>query len=257
MSVRKKDLPHTNRTRSISVLSLAALDVLLSETASFLLSAGLPRDRLAAALRAQARKVDAGGSLYQPRAAKIIKERHENLVETAGVVHDWHRQRAYADKRGDPRPLSISELRRLVSRRFSRDRVTGVVRWMQANRVITQGKDKRFLPAMGRHVILGNRRMRALDRTAALVPQYYRLALQNALTRERRERGVDRDARVFLLPKKFTKLWRAVALERTESFLEGLDNWLEDHTNPEYAGPTVEAALHSYCYTGESRQRRT
>src|SRR5262249_40447203 len=98
-----------------------------------------------------------------------------------------------------------------------------------------------------------NRRMQALDRTAAVVPQYLSVALRNARASDRRERDVDRDARVFFLPVKYIRLWRAVVLERTESFLEGLDNWLEDHTDPKDTGLTVEAAVHAYCYTGRPR----
>jgi len=236
------------------LLSLATLDVLLGETAAFLLAAGLPKKRLVAELRTQARRVATGGRLQRPRAAKVIKEGHENLVEIAGVVHDWYRERRYTDnKSGDPVPLRPSVLRRLIGRRFPRVKIASTLLWMQTNGVVTRRRDGLFVPSMGRQVVLKSRRMRAMERTAALVPQYLRLALRNARASDPRERDVDRDARVFFLPEKHVRLWRAVALERTKAFLEGLDNWLEDHTRPDDTGPTVEAAVHSYCYTGEPR----
>src|SRR6266853_81881 len=220
--------------RGNGLLSLATLDVLLGETAAFLLAAGL--------------------RLQRPRAAKVIKEGHENLVEIAGVVHDWYRERRYTDnKSGDPVPLRPSVLRRLIGRRFPRLKIASTLLWMQTNGVVTRRRDGLFVPSMGRQVVLKSRRMRAMERTAALVPQYLRMALRNARASDPRERDVDRDARVFFLPEKYVRLWRAVALERTKAFLEGLDNWLEDHTRPEDTGPTVEAAVHSYCYTGEPR----
>jgi hypothetical protein len=242
------------RSRGNGLLSFATLDVLLGETTAFLLAAGLPRNRLVAELRMQARRVAAGSRLQRPRTAKVIKEGHENLVEIAGVVHDWHRERRYTDnKSGDPVPLRPAMLRRLIGRRFPRMKIASTLLWMQANGVVTRRRDGLFVPSMGRQVVLKSRRMRVMERTAALVPQYLRVSLRNARASDPRERDVDRDARVFFLPEKYVRLWRAVALERTKAFLEGLDNWLEDHTRPEDTGPTVEAAVHSYCYTGEPR----
>src|SRR5256884_8300132 len=241
-------------SRGNGLLSFATLDVLLGETTAFLLAAGLPRKRLVAQLRTQARRVASGDRLQRPRAAKVIKEGHENLVEIAGVVHDWHRERRYTDNRtGEPVPLTPSVLRKLIGRRFPRMKIASTLLWMQANGVVTRRRDGRFVPSMGRQVVLKSRRRRSMERTAALVPQYLRVALRNARASDPRERDVDRDARVFFLPEKYVRLWRAVALERTEAFLEGLDNWLEDHTRPDHNGPTVEAAVHSYCYTGEPR----
>jgi len=241
-------------SRGNGLLSFATLDVLLGETTAFLLAAGLPRNRLVAELRMQARRVAAGSRLQRPRTAKVIKEGHENLVEIGGVVHDWHRERRYTDnKSGDPIPLRPAVLRRLIGRRFPRMKIASTLLWMQANGVVTRRRDGLFVPSMGRQVVLKSRRMRVMERTAALVPQYLRVSLRNARASDPRERDVDRDARVFFLPEKYVRLWRAVALERTKAFLEGLDNWLEDHTRPEDTGPTVEAAVHSYCYTGEPR----
>jgi hypothetical protein len=239
----------------------AALNALLAETTVFLLAAGLPRTRLAAQLRKQARRVAGGHRLQRSQAVKVIQESYEDLVEIAGVVHDWHRQHRYTDKTsGVPLPLRAAALRGLIGQRFPRGKVGSALRWMQANGVVARRKDGFFVPAMGRQVVLKGWRMSAMERTAALVPQYLRVALRNARATDPRDRDVDRDARVFFLPQKYVRLWRAVALERTQSFLEGLDNWLEDHTQPDYLGPTVEAAVHSYSYTGEPRsakRRRT
>jgi hypothetical protein len=55
--------------RENGLLSLATLDVLLGETAAFLLAAGLPKKRVVAELRTQARRVAAGDRLQRPRAA--------------------------------------------------------------------------------------------------------------------------------------------------------------------------------------------
>ena len=92
-----------------------------------------------------------------------------------------------------------------------------------------------------------------MERAAALVPQYLQIALRNADTANPHTRDIDRDARVFYLPEKWVGLWRAIARERTEAFLEGMDNWLEDHTRLDDSGPVREVALHCYAFTGEPR----
>jgi hypothetical protein len=58
---------------------------------------------------------------------------------------------------------------------------------------------------------------------------------------------------VFYLPEKYVPLWRAVARERAQAFLEGVDNWLEDHARRNDVGPVREVAMHCFAYTGDSR----
>ena len=108
---------------------------------------------------------------------------------------------------------------------------------------------------MGRPVLVRSQHL-AMERAATLVPQYLRISLRNARTSDVKSRDIDRDARVFFLPEKWVGLWRAVARERTEAFLEGIDNWLEDHTRPDDAGLVREIAIHCYGYTGQSRSLR-
>ena len=58
---------------------------------------------------------------------------------------------------------------------------------------------------------------------------------------------------MFFLPEKYVPLWREVARERARAFLEGVDNWLEDHASRDDVGPVREVAVHCYAYTGDSR----
>jgi hypothetical protein len=237
-----------------AILSRAALDFLLGETITFLLAAGLSRKSLATELRKEASRIGTGGRLRRSKAAKVIKEGHENLVEIAGVIHDWHRQSVYTDRRsGEPRALRAHELRKLIGRRFPYEKIASALQWMVVNGIIRQRTDRLYVVSMGRQVLLRNHRKLAMERAAALVPQYLRISLRNADTSEPRSRDIDRDARVFFLPEKWVGLWRTVARERTQAFLEGIDNWLEDHTRPEEPGPVREVAIHCYGYTGEPR----
>jgi len=236
------------------ILSRAALDFLLGETIRFLLAAGLPRKSLATELRKEAGRIGAGDRLRPSRAAKIIREGRENLVEIAGVIHDWHRQHLFTHpKSGEPRALTASELRKLIGKRFPREKIATTLRWMEANGIIRRRKDQLFVVSMGRQVLLKGQRRLAMERAAALVPQYLQISLRNAGTSNPRSRDIDRDARVYFLPEKWVGLWREVARERTQAFLEGVDNWLEDHTRPDDSGPVREVAIHCYGYTGEPR----
>jgi hypothetical protein len=236
-----------------TLLTRAALDVLLSETISFLLAAGLPRRRVASELRKEARRLGAGCRLLRARSTKAVQRGHENLGEIAGVVHDWHRQAAYTNRRtGEPRALRTPELRALIAKRLPRERIGDALHWMYCNGIVSRRKDGRFVLSMGRQIVLRGRRL-AMERAATLVPQYLRIALRNADTDHPQARDVDRDARVFFLPEKWIGLWRVIARERTEAFLEGVDNWLEDHIHPEDSGPVREVSLHCYGFTGEPR----
>lgn len=247
---------HRSRRRTSGTTSLpgrAALDVLLRETISFVIAAGLPRRSVASELQREARRLGAGGRMRRPKATNAVKRGHENLGEIAGVVHDWHRQAAYTDKRdGEPRPLRARELRALVSKRLPRERIASAMRWMELNAIVRRRRDRRFELSMGRQILLKGRRL-AMERAAALVPQYLQIALRNADTANPQTRDIDRDARVFFLPEKWVGLWRAIARERAEAFLEGMDNWLEDHTRLDDSGPVREVALHCYAFTGEAR----
>jgi hypothetical protein len=249
-----------------AVLSREALDVLLSETISFLLAAGLPKQSVASELRNEARRLGTGVHLLRQRATKLVRQKRQGIVkiagvlhdwhEIAGVVHDWHREATYTNPRsGEPRELRASELRALIARRLTHDRIAAALRWMQINGIIQRRKDGRLALSMGRQVVLKGRAL-AMRRAATLVPQYLRISLRNADTPSPQARDIDRDARVFFLPEKWVGLWRVFARERTEAFLEGIDNWLEDHTRPDDLGPVREVSLHCYGFTGEPRFQR-
>jgi hypothetical protein len=239
------------------VVSRSALHILLSETIAFLLVAGLSKKSLASELQKEAQRLGSGGRLQRPRAAKVVKQGHENLMEIAGVLHDWYRQVAYIDRKsGEPRPLNGNELRKLIGRRFPREKIPAAIEWMESNGIVRQQRGGLFAICMGRQIVLRGHRTSAMERAAVLVPQYLRISLRNADTSNLNVRDIDRDARVFFLPEKWVGLWREVARERTQAFLEGVDNWLEDHTRPDDSGPVREVAIHCYGYTGEPRVPR-
>lgn len=232
-----------------------ALHVLLSKTIEFLLSTGESPEHIALELEGQVERVNGREPTWRVRDAKHIRDAHMRRVEICGVVHDWHREPAYTNRDGDPLQLTQRSLRSLVSKRFPRQKISAAVRWMFENDVIRKTNRGKIALVGGRTVVYSRdgRRGVVLNRAAALVPQYLRTALRNADTQDLFSRDVDRDARVFFLPEKYVPLWREIARERARAFLEGVDNWLEDHACRDDLGPVREVAMHCYAYTGDSR----
>jgi hypothetical protein len=238
--------------------SLPALQILLSKTIDFLLAAGLSRSTAARELEKQRKRVLQKKSNRRTKAEDRIQQARREVIEVCGVVHDWHRGEEYTNRNGEPVPLPAEALRGLIAKRFSPDRIQGAVVWMMDNRVIRRTKEGRFELIGGRPVLFGEkgRQAIALERAALVVPQYLQIILRNAATPDLDARDVDRDARVLFLPEKYVPLWRSLARERAQAFLEGMDNWLEDHARPDEEGPVREVGIHAYCYTGDSRVKK-
>jgi hypothetical protein len=230
-------------------LSDLAIELLLNETLAFFLAAGVERDRISANLRDKARRIAQGRTIKAPRASS-----HHRLVDAAGVVHDWFRLRRYTNKEtGQPVPLRVAELRRLIRKRFPQRSVDAVLAWMQQNGFIQARSRGSFALSVDRQVIIGQPRALALERTANLAPQLLKTALRNARTPRRQDRDVDRDARVFHLPASYVPQFRAMSRRCTKDVLEFVDNWLEDRNATDFKGQTVEASMHVYTHTSESR----
>lgn len=184
-----------------------------------------------------------------------VKSEGRLLIGVSGVVHDWHRDVEYTDRRGEPAILDHASLILLMKRRIKPERISSALDWMLDNKVIKRTKNRRFALVRGRSVLLRGKvkQAEALERAAVIVPQYLKIILRNATTADLESRDVERDARVLFLPEKYVALWRALAKERTEAFLEGMDNWLEDHAGEEDSEPVREVGLHVHCYTGDLR----
>lgn len=230
-----------------------AVHFLLGKTIEFLLSAGEAPDHLALELRTQAKRVKGRSRLLRAADVKRVQDSRERRCELDGVVHDWHREAAYTNQDGDPRQITQRSLRTLVGKRFPRRKVSTNVRWMFENGVVSRTSRGTIALVGGRTLLT---RTELLDRAAAFVPQYLRTELRNTDTPDLYSRDVNRAARVFFLPEKYVPLWRAVARERAQAFLEGVDNWLEDHARRNDKGPVREVAMHCFAYTGDSRSRK-
>jgi len=189
-----------------------------------------------------------------------VREEYVRFAKVCGVVHDWHREAEYTDRQASPRQLTPATVQELIARRFPKREVRSTIRWMLKKGIIRTTKEGNVALIGGRTVVLTNkgRRELALERAAILVPQYLRIALRNAQSVEAHSRDLDRDARVFSLPEKYVPLWRSMARDRAQAFLEGMDNWLEDHSSAGDVGPVREVAVHCYAYTGDrGRPRRS
>jgi hypothetical protein len=221
----------------------------------FLLSVGESPETITLELEGQAARVKGRLPLWRTEDAKHVQNARERCWEIAGVVHDWHREPAYTNQDGEPRQLTLGSLRTLIGRRFPRHKVSATLRWMFEHGVVKKTNNGKIAPAGGRAVIPNDAFARTvlLDRAAASVPHYLGTELHNADTQDPYFRDINRAATVFFLPEKYVPLWRAVARERAQAFLEGVDNWLEDHARRDDMGPVREVSMHCFAYTGDSR----
>jgi hypothetical protein len=237
-----------------TALDRSALHTLLSKTIDFLLSTGESPKHVALELKHQAMRVKGRGYTWRSKDVKHVQRAHQRFVEISGVVHDWHRESAYTNQDGDPLQLDQKSLRALVGKRFPKQKISAAVRWMFEKGVVKRTTRGKYVLVGGRQIVSNEvGRAVVLERAAILVPQYLRIALRNANTVDPHSRDIDRDARVLCLPEKYVPLWREVARERARAFLEGMDNWLEDHARRDDMGPVLEVAMHCYAYTGEAR----
>ena len=244
------NLTKSERVRWNFSLSDLAIELLLNETLAFFLAAGVARSRIAANLRGKARLIARGRTIKPPRASS-----HHRLVDVAGVVHDWFRLRRYTDKEtGQPIPLGAAELRYLIGKRFPQRSVDAVLTLMRKNGFVQPRSRGSFALSVDRQVIIGQPRALALERTANLAPQLLKTGLRNARTPKGQDRDVDREARVFYLPASYVPQFRAMCRRCTKDVLEYVDNWLEDRNAIDFKGPTVEASMHVYTHTSESRE---
>jgi hypothetical protein len=248
---RRRSLPE-DRT---AIPHKPGLHVLLGKTIEFLLSAGESPEQIARELESHAERVKNRTRICRTIDAKHVQAVHERFSEICGVVHDWHREPAYTNLDGDPLHLTRGSLRTLVGKRIPRREVSATIRRMLECGVIRKTTRGRIALVGGRTVIFRKEAQRAalVDYAASVVPQYLRTSLRNAATQNLYFRDVNRAARIFFLPKKYVPLWREVVRERARAFLEGVDNWLEDHARRNDPGPVCEVAVHCYAYTGDSR----
>jgi hypothetical protein len=247
----KNGKPAAHRSRAAP----PALHVLFGKTVEFLLDAGEFPEDIAFELAEQARRLSGREPLLRAEDVQHVERVYERFADACGVTHDWHREPAYTNGDGDPLQLSRESFHALVGKRVPKERSPALIRWMMANGIVRKTKRRKFALNGGRTVIFEKHTARQLllDRAAKLVPEYLRTELRNASTQDPCLRDINRDARVLFLPEKYVPLWREVVRERAGTFLEGLDNWLEDHARRDDPGPVCEVAAHCYAHTRNSR----
>jgi hypothetical protein len=261
-SPRAPTLPGTGKRaeRQIQAAYLLepALRVLLGKTIEFLLSAGELPEHIAFELAEQAGRVSGREPPLSAKDVQHVEGVYRRFADICGINHDWRREPAYTNGDGDPLPLTHDSLRGLVSKRVPRKKISALIRWMIDNGIVRK-TDRGKLALTGERTVILERdvaRKFLLDRVATLVPQLLRSELRNATAQDPYSRDVNRDARVFCLPEKYVPLWRQVIRERAGMFMEGVDNWLEDHTHRDDPGPVCEVSVHCYTHTGDSRSSK-
>ena len=240
----------------LSYRSRLALELLLKETVFFVLKAGLDSTLLMKILREQARRAGKEGASRMHRRTTAVHSWYQDVAEcAASVVADWHRGTKYADSSGKPLPLSEAAIHKLISERCGSKNCEKTFLLLRANHIIQRNRDGLFVLGSDNRAALFSAREQVLSRAAVIVPEILAAALKNSRVVSSELREVNRTMRIRHLPWKYLPLWRQLMRERTEAFLEGLDNWLEDHNEPNSSEPTVSVGLHVCGCSGRSSKR--
>lgn len=232
-------------------LALIAQDHLLSGAVQFLASVGLPRTSIAGRLRSLADMVEVGRSVQTGHS-----DEYDLYAAIGSVVHDWLRSPEYTDGEGEPKALPLKGRRSLsvlIRKRLPSPRISRVLQWMSARRVVRRRADGRYM-LLRRAVLVGKRDPVYLEWAATVATEHLKTALENWNEKDREARQLDRIARVFNLPEDEASRFRVFAKSRAESWLEEIDNWLEDHDAPRGRRRRVEAGVHVYGYVRSARK---
>ena len=221
-------------------------DVVLPQIVRLLASAGLPRPIIVQNLRKLADLLEAG------RNIPIAPSRdYDVVVRTSSVMHDWTRSPEYTGDDGEPRALVLRGRRGLsvlIRRHFPRQAISSVLKRMTASGAVRRRADGRYV-LLHRHMMIGSE-LDSLEWMAMRATQYLNAAFANWKEGNPSSRQLDRIARVFDLPEKEVPHFREFSKSCTESWIEQIDNWLEDHSQPQGRQRRVEAGVHVYGYVG-------
>jgi hypothetical protein len=236
--------PSEDRQRYFALL---AQDYLLSGAVQFLTGVGLPRSGIARKLRSFAEAVEGGSN-----GLTVHSDDSELFDRVCGIAHDWTRSPEFIGPDAEPKPLPLrgrNGLAVLIRNRFPQGHIGRALRWMSKRGVIHRRADGRYVLHQ-RAVFVGPRDPLYLEWAATHAIHHLKTALENWKQRNPNVRQLDRVARVFDLPEEEVPKFREFAKSRAESYLEEIDNWLEDHSTPKGGQPRVEAGVHVYGYVG-------
>ena len=224
---------------------MIAQDQLLSGVVEFLSNIGLPKLNICQRLRTLADIVETGRNVRTAHSSEYAL-----FLRICGVVHDWSRNPEYTDSDGEPRALPLRGrcgLAALIKKRIPGVPLSRILHCMLARRVVRHQSDGRYA-LLQRAVLVGKRDPVYFEWAAAVATEHLKTAFENWKERDRDARQLDRTARVFNLPEDQASRFRVFAKKRAQSWLEEIDNWLEDHDAPEANGRRVEAGVHVYGY---------
>jgi len=237
------------RASAAAPVALMAQDVLLSGVALFLAGTGLSKKRVATRLRTLAEVIESGASIPLVHSGD-----YELFVKVSGVMHDWARGPDYTGVDGEPKPLPLAGRRglaALIRTRIRRRPMAEILRWMRVRGIARRRSDGRYV-LLKRFVLVGHPDPVYLELAATVATQYLRAAIENWEEENAGARHIDRVARVFNLPEREVPRFRDFVKRRTASWLEEMDNWLEDHDEPARRRQRVQAGVHVFGYVAHA-----
>jgi hypothetical protein len=230
-----------------------AQQVMLSQALAFLLDTGMPPQELAACLRAQAAQLE-HGKLTRCAESKSAQLAHVTF-NASQVTRQWTCDVDFTGADGEPRVLPLygrHSLSTLIKAYFPRSRVRAAVRWMCTHQLIEQIPRGRYR-LLSRTVLVGQPDPVQFGWTVWQLCRHLSTAVENLKTSNLKNRHLHRVARVLHLPPAKIAKFREFAKGRAGSWLEEIDDWLQDHDAATPARGGVEVGVHVYSYAVPKR----
>lgn len=242
--VAKRARTQNNATSAAVTVAQIAQDDVLSGAVGFLASTGLSLTTITQRLRAVAETIESGACIPSAHS-----EDFDLFVNVSSVLHDWVRGADFTGADGEPKALPLRGRRglaALIRRRIPTRPMAQILRWMRIRKITRRRKDGRYL-LLRRTLLVGRSDPLQLELAANFAALYLKSAVENWKETNPSARHFDRIARVFHLPEKEVPLFRDFVKRRTASWLEEMDNWLEDHDEPG-RHRRVQAGVHVFGY---------
>ncbi len=175
-------------------------------------------------------------------------------MAVSGVLHSWHHQAEFIDKRGQPKPLGQRgpkwSLVRLVRCEDSRITPADVIRALKRLRLIRRTAKGQFLPTRRIATI------RALDPVLAehvchSLGRLLETVSKNTCSSAPRARLIERSAQVQDLPRQRLEEFREYANSQGDIFVSNINDWLEARRprGGSAAQRTARAGVHVFAFT--------
>ncbi len=164
------------------------------------------------------------------QAVLTVSEKDQTDVHHIGsILRVWHRETAYLDRNGFPKPLSMSGkagLRSLAKRHCPSERVDSLLRTLMRTGLIGQSSNGRWTPKSN-HAVLPCVTEETYRHIADGVARFVQTVTRNVSVSDKKHALFERSAKVRKFPVSDTQEFCQFVRQQASVFLGAVDDWME------------------------------